>query len=183
VKARIAGTVLAGVAVVSFGLVAPAGAAPPGQWSSKVCTSLSDWSEELARLSADLEPPDDPTPKQVKAALIEFLGEAVDATDALLDDIEAAGTPDVDQGKGVARVFLRGIGRARELFADAEEDARNLPTGSRAKLQARAQAIERALDEGGSEVQGVFNAAETRYDIPALNRAFNNTAACQGLSS
>ncbi len=181
-KARLACTVVVGVAVASFGIVAPAGAAPPGEWSSDVCTSLTDWSEELARLSGDLEPPDEATPKQVKAALIDFLGEAVDATDALLDDMEAAGAPEVDQGKAVARVFVRGIGRARELFADAQDDARNLPTGDRAKFQARGRAIERALDRGGSEVQGVFNAAQSRYDIPELNRAFNRTAACQGLS-
>ena len=179
-KALLACTVLVGVA--SFGIVAPAGATPPGEWSSAVCTSLTDWSEELARLSADLEPPDDATPKQVKAVLIDFLGEAVDATDTLLDDMKAAGSPEVDQGKAVARVFVRGIGRARELFADAQDDAENLPTGNRAKFQARGRAIQRSLDQGGSEVQGVFNAAQSRYDIPELNRAFNRTAACQGLS-
>jgi hypothetical protein len=177
---------LAGVAIAVTGLVAvvPAGAvAPPAQWSSKVCTSLADWSKELAQLSSDLEPPDQATPKAVKAALVEFLGEAVAATDTLLDDMKSAGTPEVDQGKAVARVFVRGIGRAREIFADAQEDARNLPTGDKAKFQTRGRAIQRALDRGGSEVQGVFNAAESRFDIPELDRAFNRAEACRGLSS
>ena len=109
-----AGVAAVAIAVTGLVGVVPAGAlAPPSQWSSKVCTSLTDWSEELARLSKDLEPPDQSTPKAVKAALVEFLGEAVDATDTLVDDIKSAGTPEVDQGKAVARVFVRGIGRAR----------------------------------------------------------------------
>jgi hypothetical protein len=164
--------------------VAPAGAlTPAGEWSEQVCTGLTDWSKELARLSDHFEAPDDATPKQVKAALVDFLGEAVDATDTLIDDMESAGTPEVDQGKAVARVFRRGIGRARELFADAEEDARNLPTGDKATFRARGEKIQAALDRGGNEVQGVFNAAQSRYDIPALDRAFNRTPACRSLGS
>jgi hypothetical protein len=178
------GVAIAVTAVTGLVSVAPAGAlAPPAQWSSKVCTSLTDWSEELARLSEDLEPPDESTPKAVKAALVEFLGEAVDATDTLLDDMKSAGTPEVDKGKAVARVFLRGIGRAREIFSDARDDARHLPTGDRATFQTRGRAIQRALDRGGSEVQGVFNAAQSRYDIPELNQAFERAEACRSLSS
>ena len=113
---------------------------------------------------------------------MEFLGEAVDATDTLLDDMRSAGTHEVDQGKAVARVFLRGIGRAREILADAQDDARTLPTGDKARFQICGRTIQRALDRGGSEVQGVFDAAESRYDIPELNRAFDRAEPCRSLS-
>lgn len=180
-NARIAGSVLVGVAVASFGFTAPAGAAPPGQWSTKVCTGVRDWAEALARISDDHAPPDEATPRVIKASLVDFLGEMVDATDTLLDDLESAGTPDVDQGKAIARAFRRGIGRAREIFADAQDDAEDLPTGNRARFQTRGRAIQRAIDQGGTEVQGVFTAAQSRYSSPELDRAFSRARACQAL--
>ena len=179
----------AGGAAVAIGVTVLTGAvpaealAPPAQWSAQVCTSLTDWSDELAGLSDEFDPPDGASPKTVKAALVEFLGEAVDATDALIDDMESAGTPAVDHGKAIAKVFVRGFTRARELILEAQQGARRLPTADRATFEARGRAVFRALDRGGNEVEGVFDAAKARYDVPELNRAFNNEPACERLSS
>jgi hypothetical protein len=170
-------------AMMSVGFVAGVATAQvaPRAWSSSVCTALTDWAGELEDLSGRLEPPENATRKQFKAALVDFLDGAVDASDTLIEDIEAAGYPEVEDGKAVAKVFKGGMTRSRAIFAKALRDAEKLPTTSAAEFEAKGRRIERALDRGSREVEGNFDAAKDRYDVPELNRAFNNEPACKDL--
>lgn len=174
-----------GIVVVALATSAAGPAAAqvvPGEWAASVCTGLADWSSGLANLSDSFKPPANAKPRNVRTLLVEFLGGAVDVSDTLVDDLRAAGYPDVENGKAVARVFTNGVTEARRVFAKAQRDARKLPTSSAARFKAEARRIERAINRGGDEVKGAFDAAERRYPVPALDRAFKDEPACQDLS-
>lgn len=177
--------VLGGLALVAAtGLtVAPAAAQEkPAAWTSTICSSLGNWNDELQQLSDDLPSLAGKSPRQAKALLVEFLSSALDVTETLVDDIEDAGYPDVDRGRTVARVFQQGVKRAREIFEEAEGDAEAIPTTTKARFEARARRIQRALQRGGQQVEQLFDEAGERYSVPELDEAFREEPACEGIS-
>jgi hypothetical protein len=149
------GATLVGIAIAVMVWVSPAGAEStvpsvksqtPDRWARLVCGDVSTWlkargeaemgtAQVLGALSAG-----DVSAKSAKARLTRASDRAVKATDALFDDVKAAGAPNVNGGKQVARAYVRTLSQ----YGDAYEQARTAFTraGSADSQQFAAKALE-----------------------------------------
>jgi hypothetical protein len=171
--------VLAGAALLAAGF--PAKTVSPEKWTRSVCSALTNWQERLtdAQDGADL---DATGIDERKAALTQYLSDATDATGVLLKRLKRAGTPDVDDGKQVASVFRRDFRRARDVFADAERDARRLSTEDPAVFREAVLDIQSALSEGAEEISQAFEVSKQKYKVEELDQAFRDEPACSEIN-
>jgi predicted RNase H-like HicB family nuclease len=149
-----------------------------GDYASDICTAFTDWSGSIRDRQGELEQGLDPdaTPQEGKDALETFLDDAVDASDTLVEDVEAAGTPDTENGEDVAEALQSAAEDARGKLEQAREDLDDLPTDS-------PEAFSTAADDFGDEVrtalEGVGDGIE-EIDTPELDKAIDEESACQG---
>jgi hypothetical protein len=169
-----------------LGAVALLGAAAPGaptkevsaeKWVRSICTALGDWEDALADARANQDP-EATKPDELKETVVAYLDEVTEATNTLLSDLKKAGTPDVDNGKAVARVFRKGFRQARDTFADAANAAEDLDTDDQAQFDEEVAEIVTAIEEGATEIGATFDEADSEYDVPELDEAFEAEPAC-----
>ena len=151
------------------------------KWVKSVCTSLGDWAEDLAaaqegvdRSETDLD--------QTKDNLVAYLDDVTDATDALLKRLKKAGTPDVEDGKGVVTAFRKGFSQARDTFADAADDAESLDTDDTSQFEEDVVDIQDAIAAGADDIGATFDEADEKYDVPELDDAFEAEPSCSGIT-
>jgi hypothetical protein len=173
------GALVAALAVVGAGF--PAQSVPPTEWVDSLCTSLTTWGDDLAAARADNAVTEGDLDDR-RDALVSYLRQVTRDTDALLKRLRQAGTPDVEDGKAVARAFRRGFRQARAAFAGARRDAEQLDPDSRRKFQNALEDIQGEITEGAEAVNATFDTASDRYDVEELDEAFNAEPACAGLS-
>jgi len=177
---------LAALPVVGLS-AAPAGAktVSPQQWSTKFCTALSDWLNTIQGSSTDVKDALSNTTDlaAAKTTLVDFLSQAVDATDTAIGDVKAAGTPKTTNGAKISAAFVSALGRAKKLFEKAEADAENLPTDSAASFSSAATEIATAISEGGSEIDSGFVKVDKLDKGRALDKVVQKTKACAFLKA
>lgn len=178
--------VLAGTAAL-LGAGFPANASlaravPPDEYAESVCGSTADWFDEIVDLSGELgdglsEASD--ADEQQDAAL-EFLEAAIDATDTWLEEIGDAGTPDVDDGKSIAKGYRKGARDTRKVLVKAAKEAEDLPTDDDEEFAERLDelgtSIDAGLDEAGLAVTETEEDASREY-----REALADAAACDDL--
>jgi hypothetical protein len=172
-----------GAAALAIGLSAPAGAVPskevsPERWARSVCSSLTDWIDEIEDLASDVGTAAGDDIDEAQELLVDFLDDAVKSTNGLLKRLNRAGTPDVEDGGAIARTFKRGFKDAREIFADGRDAAEDLSTDDPGEFATEAAEIGTAIDEGSSEVSDVFDEADDKYETEKLDEAFQDEEAC-----
>jgi hypothetical protein len=151
-------------------------------WTHKVCQSLSRWETKVKSLSSSVskQVQGESTIAGIRTLLTQFLQKVVDSTSQLVRQMDAAGTPKVDQGKAVAQFFHDGLTQLKNLFAQSQQAVKGLPNNPRA-FATRAESVGRQIDNGGKQIQGVFNDAQTRFHIPAIDAAFSSDPACTSI--
>ena len=148
-----------------------------GDFASGICTAFTDWTEAIQSRQSELQEGLDPgaSPQEGKDALQGFLDDAVEASDQLVDDVEGAGTPGIDNGEDAAEALQGAAESARDKLADARENVEELPTDS-------PEAFSKAADDFGNEIrsalEGVGEGLE-EVDTPALDDAIDKESACQ----
>jgi len=173
------GALVAALAVVGAGF--PAQSVPPAEWVESLCTSLTTWGDDLATARADNAVTEGDLADR-RDALVNYLRQVTEDTDALLKRLKQAGTPDGDDGKAVARAFRRGFRQARAAFAGARSDAEKLDPDRRRKFQNALEDIQGEITVAAETVGATFDTASDRYDVAELDEAFNTDPACAGLS-
>jgi hypothetical protein len=98
----------------------------------------------------------------------------------MLQKVEAAGAPAVDDGEAIARDLREELAKIKPVFEGARESAEALPDDPEAFVDA-AQDLGSALAAGGGEVGGRLEATQEKYDSPELEKAFDEEPACQTL--
>jgi hypothetical protein len=153
------------------------GSADVGDYAADICTAFTDWTKAIQDRQTELEQGLDPgaSPQEGKDALQGFLDDAVAASDTLVDDVEAAGTPDTENGDEAADALLEAAEGARDQLAAAGDDVANLPTDS-------PEAFSQAADKFGNDVrvalEGVGDGLQD-IDTPELDEAIDSEEACQ----
>jgi hypothetical protein len=148
-----------------------------GQYAADICTAFTDWTEAIQERQTELEQGLEPgaSPQEGKDALQGFLDDAVTASDQLVEDVDAAGTPDTENGEEAATALQDAAQGARDQLAQAQEDVADLPTDS-------PEAFSAAADEFGNDVrtalEGVGDGLED-IDTPELDEAIDEEEACQ----
>ena len=154
------------------------GSADVGDYAADICTAFTDWTKAIQDRQSELQQGLQPgaSPAEGKEALQGFLDDAVSASDQLVDDVEAAGTPDTDNGEDAANALQEAATGARDQLAEAQENVADLPTDS---PQAFSEAASKFGDDVRTALEGVGDGLQD-IDTPELDKAIDDEEACQG---
>ena len=154
------------------------GTVSAGDYASDICTAFLGWRDAIQQRQEDLQEGLSPgiSPQEGRDALGSFLGDAVEASDDLVEQVEDAGVPDAENGEEAATALQDAAQQARDRLDEARADVDDLPTDDR-------QAFSSAADELGNGVQEALSrVGEGLEDIESeeLDKAFDEESACQG---
>jgi hypothetical protein len=133
------------------GTVPSASSQTPDRWARLVCRDVSTWLkargeaetvtvQALGALSAE-----DVTAKTAKARLMRASDQAAQATNEFIDDVKAAGIPNVNGGKQLARAYARTLTQYGEAYEQARTAYTKAGAADRQQFAAKAQEINGAL--------------------------------------
>jgi hypothetical protein len=149
----------------------PAEKVPPKEWSDDVCTAIADanssMEDSLKYLKSDVK--SGAPVSEVKAALVDFVAEAVEDTDVLLVDVHDAGVPKMKSGNKLARAIESAITDFRSDLAGAHESLAQASETDPAEFAASASDFEKTTDASGNDFYRTITRAERRYKSPTLD--------------
>jgi len=111
----------------------------------------------------------DATSEERKDALVEYLTEFVDATGTIADEIDDAGTPDIDNGEAAADAIRDNVEALKKAVEDTLDQARDLPTGDAEEFQAAANELMQGLADATEAVESPL----AGVDVPDLEAALD----------
>lgn len=140
-----------------------------------VCSAISPLARDVeARTKALSQPAANAV--QAKKTLQGFLAAVGQDADRAVARIEAAGTPDITNGKPVADEIVRTFSQLRDAMRAAQTKANALPTGSIGSYKTSAQAL-------NASVRGSLNNIDASgLSDPDVERAAAKEPACKSLS-
>ena len=147
-------------------------------YANDLCTALTGWTETLRDRQAELQEGGEPgtTPQEDRAALQSFVDGAVEASDTLVDEVEAAGVPDIDNGDEVADAFREAVVETRSELEAAQDDVGEIPTDTPDAYQA---AVDDFVTDLRATLEGIDEHLEG-LEAPELDMALDEASACQG---
>jgi hypothetical protein len=115
---------------------------PPRAWAASVCQALTPWRAEIATLTttAQQQTPQSTTPEQAKENLMRMLEGARDATEKARGEVEAAGVPEVKDGKTIAAKMTDSLRKVRDAYGKARDTIEALPTADADRFYTGVQA-------------------------------------------
>jgi hypothetical protein len=156
------------------------GAVSPQAYVRSVCQAVADWQGRIQDRSGDLEQQvgTDPSPEEGKEALGQFLDGVITDTEGMVDLVEEAGSPDIEDGEAQADRLSDALTQVLEAFRSARSEVEDIPTGSPEEFQ-------QGADEIGSTIQSAFTEAGGTFDQPSpeLDPIFDQEPACDQLST
>ena len=145
----------------------------PAVWARNVCTAFRNWRAPTnADLLRRLEKPKGTV--EARTVLIAFWGDAVARTDDFLRDLDAAGSPAVEDGDKMAQGLRRGIVILRTAFARAKERSRGLPVDDRESFVAMNRRIAESIEPAGERMERYFDRMDESLKTPELDRIFDS---------
>ncbi len=157
----------------------PAETVTAQEYATDICGALDAWvtasQDRASSLTGVLNPTD--TPENRRDVLAGYIDGVIDDTEALLDDVQAAGVPDVDGGEQIAGQIADAFDSVRTELEQTRDDVDALPTDDPAAFTAAATqlgtSIQTSLTAVGTSVSGISE--------PELNQAFATEPACSGV--
>jgi hypothetical protein len=148
-----------------------------GSYVSAVCSAITPLEQDVVSRSSELNNSTATNAAQAKKTLKSFLTAVAQDSDNALSKIEAAGTPDIDNGKTVAGTIVQAFTQLRNAMRNAETKASVLPTGSSAAFKSGAQAL------GNSVRSALNNIDASGLRNRDLEQAASSQQACKKLNS
>jgi hypothetical protein len=150
----------------------PSGATAADEWADGFCTAVTTWTDELQRIGDSLGDPSSLS----RDAIEQAAQEASRATDQLVDDIRALGTPDTESGQEVRDTLDTLADTLDTEKADIEQAVEGISglTG----LPAAITTIGGSLSAMGSALQDAQDAIDEADVDGELKAAFEQSDAC-----
>ncbi len=122
---------------------------PPRAWAASVCHALGPWRTEINALTttAQEQTPQSTTPEQAKENLVRMLGGARDATEKARSEVEAAGVPEVKDGKTIAAKMTESLTKVRDAYGTARDTIDALSTADPASFYTGVQTAMNRLQQ------------------------------------
>ena len=152
----------------------------PAEYAEGLCTAIADFQTDLDRQSAELQDAlsgGTPSPEEAKDTLGTFVSELSDRTHELIGDVEALGTPDVENGEEVRSTLTGAFETVVAAFDEAEADIDALSTDDPAALAQGFTEVATKLQEAGTEISTSFGDIQS----PELDEAAADVEACTGI--
>jgi hypothetical protein len=168
------------VAGADTSVEAPAEAIAPADYIEGLCAAIVSFQTDLESESAALEDSfsgGTPTPEESKTVLGSFLGTLADRTEQLLDDVNALGTPDVDNGDEVRTALTAAFEQVVVLFRDARSEIEGLSTEDPAALAEGFATAGTKLQEAAAGISASFEDLAS----PDLEEAAADAPSCEGV--
>lgn len=161
-----------------------AGGQSPEDWSTDMCTAVGDWVDELQSSSDALgETTSGATGiEDVRTAFVEFLDAAGARTGQMIDEVEAAGHPDVENGEEIADALLSELQPMQATLEEARDKAEALPDDPTAFAQG-AQEIGESMQQVSETASKGIDEIDAKFSSSELEQAMNDEPACQDISS
>jgi hypothetical protein len=161
-----------------------------GTWAQSVCGVFGVWRGQMEVILEDIrtppafggpgtEEPQSETPQGRTGLVRAGLERAIQATEAMVEGVENAGTPDTPQGEEVAELVSEwadsALGELEEAEDSLDEEADSLE-----------DAVEQVTDALGAIGSVLVSGVQTDLEIvrtdPALAAAFRDSSTCQELA-
>ena len=152
----------------------------PGEYIEGLCAAIVSYQEDLDSENASFQEQfsgGTPSPAETKQALVAFLTEAADRTRKLKADVEALGTPEVDNGEQIKAAFVSAFQQVVALFAGAKEDIENLSADDPAALAEGFTSAASKLQEAGAGI----GASLDNLSSDELGTAATDAPSCKGV--
>ena len=151
-------------------------------WADQVCTAVAAWQTDVEASRGDLQAAltSISSAEDARGELTTFLADAVEQTDELLADVDAAGTPSIEAGDEVRDALESSLTQVRETFEQAHAEAEALPTDDPGAFVTGAQELATAIG------LGVSSAVQALQDVsaePGLAAAISESSACAELAA
>lgn len=146
-------------------------------YANDLCTALTQWTDTLRDRQAELqeEAGSGAAPQDSREALQRFVDGAVDASEQLVDDVDAAGVPDIDDGEEVADAFREAVEETLSQIEEAQAGVGDIPTDTPSAYRT---AVDEFLTELQSTLEGIDEHVQD-IDAPELDMALDEASACQ----
>lgn len=146
------------------------------EYVGSVCTAISDMVGVLQGSQTELQDALSGDPEQGKELLVSFLQDSADTVGAAADDLEAAGTPDVDNGEEIAETIPAAFSDLETAISDAASQAEDISTDSPAEFAEQAQEVGTAVQQAGDQIGASLDELATSDELEA---AAEESEACQ----
>ena len=150
------------------------------EYATGVCGAIAGWVEDIQGLNQDLQANLDPTSiDALKDAMVGFLEDVTAATDAVIEEVEAAGIPDVEDGQAAADAVLSALSDSRDVFQDAHDRVEGLSTDDPAAFGEELQTLGTDLQ---SSMSGIGSELD-QFASPELDEASKDIPECQEVAA
>lgn len=174
---RLALTVLFAVALCAGCGSSDSSKVSASHYVNTVCSAISPLEKDVVTRSSALNNTTAANATQAKKTLQGFLTAVEQDSAQALSKIQAAGTPDISNGKAVAGTIVKAFTELRDAMKVALTKSNTLPTGSPAAFKTAAQAL-------GTSVRGSLNNIDSSgLSNRDLEKAAASQAACKSLSN
>ncbi len=152
----------------------------PADYAEGLCTAIGDFQADLQQQSTEFQDAfgtGTPSPEDAKDTLAAFVGDLSDRTQQLIDDVDALGTPDVENGEQVRSTLTGAFEQVVTAFDQAEADIDGLSTDDPAALAEGFTEVATKLQNAGNEISTSFDDLQS----PELDEAAADVEACSGI--
>jgi hypothetical protein len=150
------------------------------EYATGVCGAISGWIDDIQGLNQDLQANLDPSNiDSLKGAMVGFLEDVTSATGAVIDEVEAAGIPDVEDGQTAAEAVLTALRNSRDVFEDARDRVQGLSTADPSAFAQELQTLGSDIQTSMSGIGGELD----QFESTELEEAAKDIPACDEVSS
>jgi len=178
----VGGVVISALLLLGAGF--PAKGVPPKEWATSVCTAVTDWVDTTKARAAALDTglsAEGVTLRDVRDALVGYMGEVADATTDAIDAMDEAGVPATPKGKKAADTLTDSFRKIRTSLRKLQNQAEDISIRREAKALRQVNALSRQVDEEFATFRDALARLKKLDPNHKLRKAFRADAACQAL--
>ena len=156
-------------------------AAEPSVWAASVCGALGNWVKDLQDGSRQLGPQrkDTKDVKTVEARFVDFLENAEQSSEEMVEKVKDAGPPDVDQGEAIQEDLVTALEQVNASFSKAVDKANDLSTDSLQSFSSGVGDLSEDVQNNLATTGQDFSTLSDRFQSSELDDATDGEPACQ----
>jgi hypothetical protein len=150
------------------------------EYATGVCGAIAGWVDDIQGLNQDLQTNLDPSSiEALKDAMVGFLEDVTTATDSVIDEVEAVGIPDVEDGEAAADAVLSALRDSLAVFEDARDRVQGLSTDDPAAFAEELQTLGTDIGTSMSGIGGELD----QFASPELDEVAKDIPECQEVAA
>ena len=146
------------------------------EWADSFCGSFGTWLDDIKTASSGVG--DQVTPGDIesaKTAIAGLFGDASQATQNLISELESAGAPDIEDGDQLVDDLIEKFEAFDEAAQSAQTDIAELETTDITTFQDEADKLTTQFQDEVQTVADSFGEIDAKYPSTELNDALNSS--------